>query len=347
MWNSCRHDGQQLLSGWHIWHCTEIPSLPSLRELTAALRDCASQETRSRTAERHQAWSEAFHADWAMDRQGTYAYVRGENKAPSPLIQRQDGTYSGNIQEMDSLLQADWLPIFRMYSARPLPSMDIFAQRYSQYFPAQSTFIDSVLDAEALREILKKMKVHSAHGVDGWRVQELRNLPDVLLNRLCDLFRLVEETGRWPSAMTTALVIMIDKGGGLKAGDLRPITVTSIVYRLWAVFRVRQVLSWQESWASDGIFGFRRDSGTEDAFWQTALEVEMTLLNNDTLFGFSIDFSKAFDRVPTHIVFELGKRAGLPSGISRALEGMYAQLQRRFRTGKEMALVKLSKAPTG
>ena len=47
--------------------------------------------------------------------------------------------------------------------------------------------------------------------------------------------------------------------------------------------------------------------------------------------GHSLDFSKAFDRVPREIVFHIAEAAGLPQGTLRALKAMYHQTTRRFR----------------
>ena len=64
-----------------------------------------------------------------------------------------------------------------------------------------------------------------------------------------------------------------------------------------------------------------------------ALDIEHAQLKFSGLCGVSIDFSKAFDRVPWEHVFELGKHAGLPEEILRPLRGMYASLRRHFRLG--------------
>ena len=44
-------------------------------------------------------------------------------------------------------------------------------------------------------------------------------------------------------------------------------------------------------------------------------------------------FSKAFDRVPVHILLSLASELGVSEGIVSALSGMYKQLKRRWKVG--------------
>ena len=126
---------------------------------------------------------------------------------------------------------------------------------------------------------------------------------------------------------------MLPKDGGLGAEDLRPITVMSTLYRLWSATRVCSVLQWQEGWASPCLMGFQNLLGCEDVFWQMGLDIEEALLTARRLCGLSIDFSKAFDRVPREHVFKLAEHLGLPPFILEPLKGMYGQLRRRFKIG--------------
>ena len=82
--------------------------------------------------------------------------------------------------------------------------------------------------------------------MDGWRVDELRMLPLELLDRLALIFNEVERNGRWPQTLGRGLVSLISKGCGARPEDMRPISVMSAVYRLWAAARLLDVNAWQE-----------------------------------------------------------------------------------------------------
>ena len=170
-----------------------------------------------------------------------------------------------------------------------------------------------------LRSSLMRMRSKSAPGCDGWRVDELESLPLALLDRLACLFNVVEETGVWPHALCEGIVSLITKGEGTDPLKLRPIGVMSVVYRLWAATRVRQVLDWQELWIDDGLHGFRKAHGAEDVWWKQALQVEEALLHTETLFGLSLDYGKCFDRVPVELVLQLALEQGMPARLVRPL----------------------------
>ena len=58
----------------------------------------------------------------------------------------------------------------------------------------------------------------------------------------------IERQGVWPESLERALVSLISKGEGDEPADLRPISVMSTIYRLWAAIRLQDVMVWPETW---------------------------------------------------------------------------------------------------
>eukprot|EP00665_Eupelagonemidae_sp_cell47_P009218 gene9219-8160_t len=187
------------------------------------------------------------------------------------------------------------------------------------------------LTAADLRRTLNRMSSQQACGMDGWRVAELKALPDVLLERLADVLNWVETTATWPAALENALVSLIPKGAGGRPLDLRPISVASVVYRLWAATRCREVMRWQETWIATGQKGFRLGSTCADVFFPLALRIEKALLDGTPLVGFSADWAKCFDRYPHDVMLSLLGETGLDARVLGPLRTMYRNLRRRFR----------------
>ena len=98
------------------------------------------------------------------------------------------------------------------------------------------------LTRQRLKEKPSQMRTGSACGVEGWRMSELKRLPLVFLIRLAAFYNVIEETGTWPTSLERALITFIpkDETGSLEA--VRPITVMSTIYRLWAAARLRDCL---------------------------------------------------------------------------------------------------------
>eukprot|EP01063_Lacrimia_lanifica_P017110 TRINITY_DN2382_c0_g1_i1.p2 TRINITY_DN2382_c0_g1~~TRINITY_DN2382_c0_g1_i1.p2 ORF type:complete len:255 (+),score=28.01 TRINITY_DN2382_c0_g1_i1:562-1326(+) len=171
---------------------------------------------------------------------------------------------------------------------------------------------------------LRKKSAQVACGVDGWRVSELRCPPAPLIDALAATLNAIACRGEWPAALRLALVTMIPKSTDSGAPlDLRPITVTSCIYRLWACRRLQDMVAWQERWICPSQHGFRPGHRGDDVVYRLALEIEDALLGGDELYGLALDFSKCFDRVPQRIVPALVADLGLAPTIVKPLTDMY------------------------
>ena len=78
-----------------------------------------------------------------------------------------------------------------------------------------------------------------------------------MLGWLVDLLREVERLGKWPTRLAEGYTALIPKEGPPGPLNTRPLTVLSMVYRLWAGVRLADAIAWQESWAHPAAFGFR------------------------------------------------------------------------------------------
>ena len=137
---------------------------------------------------------------------------------------------------MDGLLQDAWRPINRKYASDPQPDLAAFVRRYGSHV-RRVPMIASRLDCPRLRKGLSRMKP-SALGLDGWSLADLRSLPDRLLGWLVDLLREVERLGKWPTCLAEGYTALIPKEGPPGPLNTRPLTVLSMVYRLWAGVRL-------------------------------------------------------------------------------------------------------------
>eukprot|EP00973_Karenia_brevis_P079296 11003709-Karenia_brevis.AAC.1 len=188
-----------------------------------------------------------------------------------PVLQKPDGSYTGNSSEMDKLLLDAWLPIFCKWNQMKEPDWNAFEERFTQHIVEHPLNVSRINGME-LQQVLQRMS--GSPGLDGWRVSELKALPIFFLNLLADFLDTVERTGQWPKALLVAGTSLIDKGLGPKPADLRPITVMSCVYRLWAARRLKDLRTWQESWIPLGLHGFRAGHSVQDIFWKLGLAVE-------------------------------------------------------------------------
>ena len=77
---------------------------------------------------------------------------------------------------------------------------------------------------------LRKAKVRSMRGADGFSVQELRLLPEGVFRLLKLIFAHAEKTKIWPSILTKTWVILLPKTEGILTWkQVRPISIASMI----------------------------------------------------------------------------------------------------------------------
>ena len=87
------------------------------------------------------------------------------------------------------------------------------------------------------------MGVKPANGLDLWSVSLLKRLPPTFWDALAELLHMVERTGRWPDRVAEGFTLLVPKGeGGGDPMKLRPLTVLSQIYRIWAGVRIEDAL---------------------------------------------------------------------------------------------------------
>ncbi|KAJ9461364.1 putative RNA-directed DNA polymerase from transposon X-element [Diplonema papillatum] len=337
-WKNCRKLASECaaLRGKPMTAWDELPSLQECSSLLQAVRERNGAIGKASMEARRAKYFTGATKRADENRRSVVAWCRRQHRQEATTLEGERTT--ANAEEMDAVLQDAWDPVFRAYKDGPEPPYTPFAGRYQRYIDGHPQEVGEITGTE-LRALLTKKGVKGACGIDGWRMAELKALPDLYLESLATLLNLVERTGIWPQAMRTALVSMIPKGDDGQPLNMRPITVTSCVYRLWACRRLKDVAVWQESWVEEGQHGFRPGHRGEDPLFTMTLEIERALLSGEPLCGLSLDFSKCFDRVPREIALRLMQDLGLHSRILKPLKSIYDTLVRRFKlplgVGKE------------
>ena len=146
---------------------------------------------------------------------------------------------------MDTLLLKEWDPILRRYATIAEPSVQKFMEAYSEYVPKKNMHVNDIT-ADDLMKHQQRTSVEVATSTDGWSVHSLRLLPKPICEVLDLLLNLMEDVGRWRRPPAEGYISLIPKGEGMRPTNMRPLSVLSAVYRLWAGIRVQAVMNWQE-----------------------------------------------------------------------------------------------------
>eukprot|EP00971_Amphidinium_carterae_P351896 6492327-Amphidinium_carterae.1 len=176
----------------------------------------------------------------------------------------------------------------------------------------------------------------TAAGPDLVTVEMLRSLPREALAPLVVVFSEAERTGYWPETFTLARSVVLPKvapdvpAQGLQ---VRLITITSHMYRLWSGLRMRQMSQWLAGYVHEGTFGGVRGKSAQLAAMVHALNWEIAEQQNCPCTQVHFDFSKCFDCLSPKSLCELLDYCGVPSWVVTALRGWY-QVHRRWNTSK-------------
>ena len=178
------------------------------------------------------------------------------------------------------------------------------------------------------RSALSRAKVASMRGTCGWSVGELRLLPEEVVAPLLRLFTLIENGSSWPRQLQTWLLVLLRKEEGIPTWrSVRPISVASVVYRLWARARTFQLLQLCHEQALPTV-GPRLSTRSLWGYVADFVAEEEAAGFSPT--GVVLDIIKAFNVMRRPLVKDVMLHFGLPSAIVlawlRALDGMERQI---------------------
>ena len=137
------------------------------------------------------------------------------------------------------------------------------------------------------------------------------------------------DVGVVPSGWSQARACFIPKSADAPPNDLRPITVLSILYRLWARRHSAAINLWLASWAPPGLMGAMKNRSASTATNQATDLIDAAAMGIDpTLFLLSLDQAKCFDRLHLKTLSSIVECLGVPA-LKTALQ-VYSTLGRHM-----------------
>lgn len=117
----------------------------------------------------------------------------------------------------ENLDDGAWSSFFQEMNQVNLPNFDIKVEFH---------------DPKIWVETIHNMKSGTAHGICGWRVEELKKLPFVAVQDLAKIFSRIWPSGFPPSMMRARTVLLAKNSDPKGIQDGRPITILSVLVRL-------------------------------------------------------------------------------------------------------------------
>ena len=156
-------------------------------------------------------------------------------------------------------------------------------------------------------------------------------MPAQIHRTFCQMFAFSEATRIWPSQLVDGKVVSLAKVPvpGSPA-DFRPITVFSLLYRVWGSFHARKGLGLLDGWLPDTLYGSRPGRHAGQVWSKLLWSVEHAFQHSVDLSGMVADLQKAFNMLPRLAVFEIAGHLGMPGNVLVGWAGALASMTRRF-----------------
>ena len=188
------------------------------------------------------------------------------------------------------------------------------------------------ISPELVRAEAAAKKHTAATGLDGVSRLDIVQADDACLQSICSLYRRAENTGHWPSQITTGRVASLaKKEGAATTNEFRPITIFSIIYRVYSGLQARMLLRWCDDWTHPDVHGNRRAHSTSH-LWRTMVHaIQVAYDQNKPLSGLTADIEKCFNCLPRWPILAAALHAGAPCSVLNAWAGALASMFRRFK----------------
>ncbi len=157
---------------------------------------------------------------------------------------------------------------------------------------------------------------------------DLKMLNLCALQWLAEMYNIIELGAKWPDPCLQVRTAYLTKPGGdpFKPSDYRNLSITSVTYRLWATTRLRHISPWAQSWKIAGIFAGLPGVGAEDAWYTTAVHIEIAKLTNTPYIGAAADIWKCFDQIFRPLLYTILWHMGIPIGLLQAYRSFLENL---------------------
>ena len=146
---------------------------------------------------------------------------------------------TGHLSDLFAAFHAQWSIRWQKHDSIPASQWNAIMEfARSTLSPVQVEA--PVLSVSVLQELVRSKSAKTAAGLDGVSRDDLLALSPTQLGSVVSLYSRAEHDGSWPrSCMAGSVRSLAKTSCPQTAGDYRPVTVLSLVYRLWSSFHAK------------------------------------------------------------------------------------------------------------
>ena len=191
---------------------------------------------------------------------------------------------------------------------------------------------------EQWKNAIKSLKPGTSRGVCGWSSEELKMLTDPMLLDLMAIFHRIADVGMPSHLMWAKTVPLAKEKEVFSPSKTRPITVISLLYRLWGKVVSQQILSsWSQTFPA-AITGFLPGRSSQSMLYHLQAKLEQVQFGIDPHHwsGLTLDLVKCFNCLPRQPAKFLLLRLGISEPIVNCWFHSIARLQRWWLVNNQM-----------
>lgn len=283
----------------------------------------------AKLAEHNMSLFRSLHSDGKSTAQRFWRYVTSLDRPAPPPCQLRDVASGRSILNLKEHLTEHFTRVFQ----DPDPPADLCGGQ-KEDIPPDSTSARSreesthyAFSGLSVDRALAQLRARTAMGLDSLPARLLKNLGPVAREQLADLFTGIIEGAPIPEDWRLGRITLVPKQGGNPAhlGDHRPLTVTSVVYRLFASILKDWLSGWVEAHnlLTELQNGFRRGRRLDDNLFVLTQCTEIARKEGRSLLCCFLDVEKAYDSVPHALLFKRLARMGIPGAILDTIQRLY------------------------
>ena len=236
----------------------------------------------------------------------------------------------GKLDDVFQVFIDYWSQFWVKHSATPISQWEPVLNFARARLPRVSAS-PLCIDVPMVRAAVRQKKHSAAIGLDGVSKLDLANLTSNEMQSLVSLYRRAMSSGEWPQQVVQGLVKSLAKKlDPLDAPDYRPITIYSMVYRVWSSLLSRFWLSTFSEILSPNLSG-NRSGHQASTLWRRVMEeVEFSQAHAQSTSGLILDLTKAFNTLPRLPCLAMCLICGMDHPSVNAWAGFLGSMSRRF-----------------
>lgn len=236
----------------------------------------------------------------------------------------------GNLDDLEREFVQAWSARWMRHVDVPPDRWNTIIQFAQRYLPPGRFFWPTMTPAD-MAQIIRTKRKRTSPGLDGVSLVDLQSMPERVLRAFCRMYGDIESTGCWPEQLVKGKVVSLAKVPNPSSpADFRPITVFSILYRVWSSFHAKKALAFLDPLLPGSMFGNRPGRYAAQVWAKLLWCIENSFRDEVDLSGMAADLQKAFNMLPRLAIFEIAAHMGIPGNVLVAWAGALSQMQRHF-----------------